>query len=105
MGRVEAPTAAQTQGSGLPIVKIGVGIAAAVGIVLLGRMVGGYIPAFADWVNGLGLWGPLVFIAGYSVAVVAFVPASLLTLAAGAIFGVALGTIYTFVAATILTST
>jgi uncharacterized membrane protein YdjX (TVP38/TMEM64 family) len=35
------------------------------------------------------------------VAVVAFVPASLLTLAAGAIFGVAKGTAYVFVAATI----
>ena len=100
MGRVEAQTAAEAQ-RGFPIVKIGVAIAAVVGIVLLGRMTGSYVPAFADWVNGLGLWGPLVFIAGYSVAVVAFVPASLLTLAAGAIFGVAAGTAYVFVAATI----
>jgi uncharacterized membrane protein YdjX (TVP38/TMEM64 family) len=42
-----------------------------------------------------------VFIAGYVVAVVAFVPASLLTLAGGAIFGVAAGTAYVFVAAVI----
>ena len=38
--------------------------------------------AFARWVESLGFWGPAVFIAGYALAVVAFVPASLLTLAA-----------------------
>jgi uncharacterized membrane protein YdjX (TVP38/TMEM64 family) len=38
---------------------------------------------------------------GYAVAVVAFVPASLLTLAAGAIFGLAWGTVYVFVAASV----
>ncbi|MBW2267874.1 MAG: TVP38/TMEM64 family protein [Deltaproteobacteria bacterium] len=43
----------------------------------------------------------MVFIAGYAIAVVAFVPASLLTLAAGAIFGLAAGTAYVFVAAMI----
>jgi uncharacterized membrane protein YdjX (TVP38/TMEM64 family) len=41
----------------------------------------------------------VVFIVGYAVAVVGFVPASLLTLAAGAIFGLAAGTAYVFVAA------
>ena len=38
---------------------------------------------------------------GYIIAVVAFVPASLLTLGAGAIFGIVDGVIYVFVAATI----
>ena len=96
----ETADATASQG-GLPIAKILMGLAALVGLVLLGRAAGGYIPVFAEWVNGLGVWGPLVFIAGYAVAVVAFVPASLLTLAAGAIFGVAKGTAYVFVAATI----
>ena len=49
--------------------------------------------------NGLGVWGPIVFILGYTVAAVAFVPGSLLTLAAGAIFGLAQGVIYVFIAA------
>ena len=49
----------------------------------------------------LGFWGPLVFVLGYAIAVVAFVPASLLTLAAGAIFGLAAGTVYVLVAATL----
>jgi uncharacterized membrane protein YdjX (TVP38/TMEM64 family) len=57
------------------------------------------VPAFAAWVDGLGLWGPVVFVLGYALAVVAFVPGSLLTLAAGAIFGLGEGTLYVFVAA------
>ena len=69
------------------------------GLVLFGRAAGGRIPEFANWVAGLGVWGPLVFIAGYTVAVVAFVPASLLTAAAGAIFGLTEGILYVFVAA------
>ncbi len=86
-------------GPGLSIGKIGVGIAALVGLVILGRAAGGYVPQFAQWVNGLGVLGPLVFILGYAVAVVAFVPAVVLTLAAGAIFGVVAGVAYVFVAA------
>lgn len=70
-----------------------------VALAVLGRQAGRYIPQFAEWVNGLGVWGPVVFIIGYAVAAVAFVPASLLTLAAGAIFGVARGVVYVFIAA------
>jgi len=83
----------------VPWVKIAIGIAALAGVVLLGRAAGGYVQTFAQWVNGLGAWGPAVFIAGYAVAVVAFVPASLLTIAAGAIFGIGAGVAYVFAAA------
>lgn len=86
---------------GLPLGRIVAGIAALAGLILLGRAAGGYVPAFADWVDGLGVLGPVVFIVGYAVAVVAFVPASLLTLAAGAIFGLGPGTVYVFLAATL----
>jgi uncharacterized membrane protein YdjX (TVP38/TMEM64 family) len=68
-------------------------------LVALGRAAGGYLPAFARWVDARGAWGPLVFVVGYALAVVAFVPGSLLTLAAGAIFGLARGVAYVFVAA------
>lgn len=68
-------------------------------LVVVGRQAGSYIPQFAQWVNGLGAWGPLVFIIGYALATVAFVPGSLLTLAAGAIFGLAAGVVYVFIAA------
>ncbi len=86
---------------GLPIARIVVGVAALVGILYLGRSAGEYVPVFAAWVEGLGLWGPVIFVLGYAVAVVAFVPASVLTLAAGAIFGLGAGTAYVFVAATV----
>jgi uncharacterized membrane protein YdjX (TVP38/TMEM64 family) len=83
----------------LPLGRILVGVTALAALVLLGRSAGAYLPRFAAWVDGLGVWGPLVFILGYAAAVVAFVPASLLTLAAGAIFGITRGVIYVFVAA------
>ena len=75
--------------------------AALAALLLLGRLVGDAIPRFAGWVEGLGALGPAVFVAGYAAAVVAFAPASLLTLAAGAIFGVLEGTLYVFVAASL----
>jgi uncharacterized membrane protein YdjX (TVP38/TMEM64 family) len=70
-------------------------------LVLLGREAGSVIPQFSAWVDGLGVFAPIVFMVGYAVAVVAFVPGSLLTLAAGAIFGLAEGTAYVMVAATL----
>jgi pyruvate/2-oxoglutarate dehydrogenase complex dihydrolipoamide dehydrogenase (E3) component/uncharacterized membrane protein YdjX (TVP38/TMEM64 family) len=79
-----------------------VGLAAVVLVLLaLGRWAGGEIPRFAEWVASLGALGPLVFILGYAVAIVAFVPASVLTLAAGAIFGLGAGVVYVFCAATL----
>jgi uncharacterized membrane protein YdjX (TVP38/TMEM64 family) len=80
-------------------IVMGVGILAA--LLYLGRSAGGYVPIFAEWVEGLGLLGPIVFILGYAFAVVAFVPGSVLTLASGAIFGLSEGTLYALVAATL----
>jgi uncharacterized membrane protein YdjX (TVP38/TMEM64 family) len=103
MGQVhlgtEAP--ARARRTGLPFVRIALIVLALIALLLLGRAAGGYIPQFAQWVHGLGVWGPVVFIIGYAVAAVAFVPGSLLTLAAGAIFGLAAGVLYVFIAATI----
>jgi uncharacterized membrane protein YdjX (TVP38/TMEM64 family) len=70
-------------------------------LILFGRQLAGYVPAFAAAVAELGPWGPVVFVAGYAVAAVAFVPGSLLTLAAGAVFGLLRGTAYVFVGATL----
>jgi len=75
--------------------------AALVAVVALGRLAGGHLDVFTSWVEGLGLWGPAVFMIGYVAAVVAFVPASLLSLGAGAIFGIVHGVLYVFVAASI----
>ena len=56
---------------------------------------------FTEYVHRLGPAGPAVFVAGYAVATVAFIPGSLLTIAAGAVFGVPLGSLYVFAGATI----
>jgi uncharacterized membrane protein YdjX (TVP38/TMEM64 family) len=78
-------------------------LVALAGFWFLGRNLGGYVPRFAEWVSGLGAWGPAVFIPGYAAAAVAFVPGSLLTLAAGAIFGIVFGVAYVFLGAMLAT--
>ena len=94
-----ATVPAPPQGRSIPVARIALIVAGLAALVLLGRQAGHYIPQFAQWVNSLGVWGPIVFIIGYAVAAVAFVPGSLLTLAAGAIFGLAQGVVYVFIAA------
>jgi uncharacterized membrane protein YdjX (TVP38/TMEM64 family) len=54
-----------------------------------------------DWIRGLGALAPLAFIAIYIVATVLFIPGSILTIGAGVIFGVVLGSIYVSIAATL----
>jgi uncharacterized membrane protein YdjX (TVP38/TMEM64 family) len=75
--------------------------AALVLVLYAGRSAGAYVPQFAGWVEGLGFWGPIVFVLGYIGATLAFVPGSVLTLASGAIFGLLEGTFYVFFAATV----
>ncbi len=87
--------------SSIPIVRVLLVLAAVAGLILAGREAAGLIPRFTGWVEGLGWLGPFVFGAGYVVATVAFVPGSLLTLAAGAIFGLVEGTAIVFVSATL----
>jgi uncharacterized membrane protein YdjX (TVP38/TMEM64 family) len=53
------------------------------------------------WVESLGTIGSLTFIAIYIAATVAFLPGSVLTLGAGVLFGVMLGSIYVFIGATL----
>ena len=54
-----------------------------------------------DWVGQLGPWGAVIFIAIYVVATVFFIPGSVLTLGAGAVFGVAWGSIYVSIGSTL----
>jgi uncharacterized membrane protein YdjX (TVP38/TMEM64 family) len=81
--------------------RLGLLLVGIVALVLVGRRLGGLVPQFAAWVDGLGPWGPLAFIAGYVLACIAFVPGSVLTVAAGAIFGVMKGVVYVFVGASL----
>ncbi len=54
-----------------------------------------------DWIGQLGPWGPVLFIASYVVATVLFIPGSVLSLGAGAVFGVVWGSIYVSIASTV----
>lgn len=53
------------------------------------------------WVEQLGPWGPVLFVLIYIVAAVLFVPGSALTLGAGAVFGVGLGSVLVSLGATL----
>ncbi len=54
-----------------------------------------------DWIAQLGPWGAVIFIGLYIVATVLFIPGSALTLGAGAIFGVAWGSVYVSIGSTL----
>lgn len=52
-------------------------------------------------ITELGFWGPILFVGVYILATVLFVPGSILTLGAGAVFGVVEGAIAVLVGATL----
>lgn len=83
------------------VLRIALGAVALGALFLVGRWAGGYVPRFAEWVRTLGALGPAVFVAGYAVATIGGVPGSLLTLAAGAIFGLWAGTLWVLLGATL----
>lgn len=53
------------------------------------------------WIDGFGALAPIVFIVVYAVAVVAFLPATPLTLLAGLVFGAVWGTLWAWIGATL----
>src|SRR6266566_5169264 len=54
-----------------------------------------------DWIGKLGPWGPVIFVGIYIVATVFFIPGSVLTLGAGAVFGMGLGSVCVSISATL----
>jgi uncharacterized membrane protein YdjX (TVP38/TMEM64 family) len=52
-------------------------------------------------INSFGAVGAIAYIALYIIATVAFLPGSIVTLGAGVVYGVALGSIYVFIGATL----
>ena len=79
--------------------RVALAIVVIVVLVLAGKRLAVLVPQFAEYINSLGAIGAVVFVLGYVLACIAFVPASILTLAAGAIFGLAKGIALVFVAA------
>ncbi len=72
-------------------------------VVILARLLGlgERLGDLRDWIEGLGAWGPVVFVPLYALGVVAALPGSALTVAAGALFGSVLGVIVVINAATL----
>lgn len=61
--------------------------------------IGPRLPQAVAWVDSFGAVAGVLFVALYAAAVVLFIPASWLTLAAGAVFGLAWGVVYVFAGA------
>lgn len=82
-------------------IRAGVGIAvlAAIGAAFANRGTYG-AAALQAWVGDAGALGPMLFVAFYAVATVLFLPGSVLTLAAGALFGPVRGSLYSLAGAT-----
>ena len=78
-------------------------IVALVAVLVLARVLGlgDRLGALRDWIAALGAWGPVVFVFLYAGAVVAALPGSALTLAAGALFGSVKGVIVVSIASTL----
>jgi pyruvate/2-oxoglutarate dehydrogenase complex dihydrolipoamide dehydrogenase (E3) component/uncharacterized membrane protein YdjX (TVP38/TMEM64 family) len=77
--------------------------AAAVAVVLALKYfhVQDLLKSALDWIGKLGPWGPVIFVGLYIIATVLFVPGSVLTLGAGALFGVVLGSVCVSISATL----
>lgn len=67
----------------------------------MARLVSPHLPAFAEWVRAIGPWAPPAYVAAYAVAVICMLPVFLLTMASGAVFGVAEGSLLTLAGASI----
>jgi len=78
-------------------------IVAAVALLVLARALdaGAWLAAALTWIHGLGPVAPLVFLLIYIVACVLLLPGSVLTLGAGAMFGVAYGFVIVWISATL----
>ena len=92
-------------GSGRRLALLGLGV--------LGAGALGWSLGLHDWVRperlarlrtaieAYGAWGPVLYVAGYVVGELLFVPALPLTLLGGLVFGPVWGTVYTWIAATL----
>lgn len=78
----------------LPLAKVATALVVVIAAIALLRMLPTeqWLEAVQVWVTGLGVLGWIVYAFVYAVCCVLFVPATILTLGAGAIFGLGKGT-------------
>ena len=86
---------------------VGIGLAL-VALVVVARLTGlseyvslDGLDRLRNWIDGFGVAAPLVFVAIYAVATVAFLPGTPLSLLAGLVFGPVFGTLWAVIGATI----
>jgi uncharacterized membrane protein YdjX (TVP38/TMEM64 family) len=94
---------AEPQRGGLPITKIVIAVVVIAAFIVAIKLLPTeeWLRAMQDYVKGLGAVGWIVYALVYALCCVLFVPASLLTLGAGVIFGLVEGTIVVVIGATL----
>lgn len=100
-GGSTANDASGDSGSKLRPILIAVAVVAALGVAFALLPVGEWLARFQAWVQGLGPAGWVVYALVYAACVVGFVPASILTLGAGALYGVWVGVAVVLMGATL----
>lgn len=60
-----------------------------------------YVNSFLIWVESAGIWGPIIFIVIDMLVVILLLPGVLVTMGAGFIFGVTMGSLYVVTATTL----
>ncbi len=81
--RIDAKSIVKVVGAAIPLVAG----------LLVGRVLAPLLPQFTSWVNTLGVWAPVAFVSVYVVAVISMMPAFLLIMVGGAVFGVMKGAV------------
>jgi uncharacterized membrane protein YdjX (TVP38/TMEM64 family) len=94
----DAVTTNRTRTVGRAVLLLVLAAGLVTGFLLVRRT--GALTNAVTWVRELGPWGPAVFIVMYVAAVLLSLPASILTLGAGFLFGMLWGSIYVLLAAT-----
>lgn len=76
-------------------------ILGAIVLALGGRSLAKHLEPLTSGLHALGGWGIALFMVGFAVASVAFVPAGLLTMLTGALFGIPVGIVVAFIGASL----
>ena len=103
MGQVQPIAGSESRASGRSAWKLATVLLIVAGLVAAVVLlpVKGTILGVLEWTQGLGVWGPIVVAAFYIAACVLLVPGSLVTLGAGVLFGVVVGTITVSIGSTL----